>query len=142
MKRKKPKIVDSEYEVLFLNARHNCGAKWKADHCYNYGWSKKDVEPCVVFLINLYAPTKSGYIMEKAKQMWRKPMVIAEPDRAFVAMVAPQDIFEYQMRRQMSVPKYYVVIVIPKEEATKWYGNLAAGKDLATEKVHGQIQYF
>lgn len=112
------------------------------DHCYHYPWSKKDAEEYLVYLINLYAPTKSGYIVEKKQQMWRKPTVCINPDLAYVCRVAPQDAIELTIRRQTAVPRYYAVMLIPKAEAKRWYGNNGAYKDSATAKVSGEIKYY
>ena len=112
------------------------------DHCYRYPWNKKDREEYLVYLINLYAPTKSGYLVEQPRQMWRKPMVCINPDLAYVCLVAPQDVWELTLRRQSIVPRYYAVMLIPKAEAKRWYGNRSAYKDTATAKVSGEIKYY
>lgn len=112
------------------------------DHCYHYPWAKKGREEYLVYLINLYAPTKSGYLVDKERQMWRKPTICINPDLAYTCLVAPQDAWELTIRRQASVPRYYAVMLIPKAEAKRWYGNKCAYKDTAIAKVSGQIEYF
>ena len=112
------------------------------DHCYHYPWAKKDRQEYLVYLINLYAPSKSGYLMEKDNQMWRKPQLCIMPDRAWTTLVAPQDVWETTIRRQTAVPRYYAVMLIPKAEAKRWYGNKSAYNDTAIAKVSGEIKYY
>ena len=134
-KRKKindPEIVGTRY----------IPKKFAQDHCYRYPWAKKDRQEYLVYLINLYAPSKSGYLMEKDNQMWRKPQLCIMPDRAWTTWVAPQDVWEATIRRQGAVPRYYVVVLIPKAEAVRWYGNKSAYNDNAIGKVSGEIKYY
>ena len=133
---KKKKSVDPDYfEQKYIPK------KFKLDHCYRYPWGKKSKQDYLCFLINLYAPTKSGYIVEKEKKMWRDPDLIADPERAYKFQVAPQDVWELSLRRQCSVPKYYVVTLIPFAEAKRWYGNLRARSDQKKE-INGEIMFF
>ena len=133
---KKKKSVDPDYfEQKYIPKA------FKLDHCYRYPWGKKGKQDYLCFLINLYAPSKGGYVTEKEKKMWREPQLILDPEKAYKFQVAPQDVWELTLRRQSSVPKYYIVVLVPFAEAKRWYMNNAARGDQAN-KINGEIIYF
>ena len=116
--------------------------QFKLDHCYRYPWNKKDREEYLVFLINLYAPTKSGYLLQSESKMWRCPNITTDPKLAYTCLCAPQDIGELTIRRQYIVPRYFVVVLVPKAEAVKWKGKTSAWKNAKEGEVKGEIKYY
>lgn len=73
--------------------------------------------------------------------MYRKPEVTANPEYAYSFLCAEQDIGEATLRKQYWLPKYYLALAIPKDEALSWYGNQMAQKD-KLPTYQGEIKYF
>ena len=133
---KRKKVIDPE----IVGTRY-IPKKFAQDHCYRYPWKKAERQEYLFFLINLFAPSRSGYLVETDKKMWRNPNLTTDPERAFVYLVHPIDIGEATIRRQYVIPKNYVLVLIPKTEATRWYQNKTARKD-AQNPIHGEIRYY
>lgn len=117
--------------------------KFKEKHHFD----KQTIEPTekvVVFLINMYATTKSGYLVEQESKKWTyaKPLLTNSIDKAMVFDKAPSKCFDFALRVGRYVPKYFYPVVLNLAEC-KHHANSSAWKDSKVwSKKSGEIKYF
>jgi hypothetical protein len=113
---------------------------FKEKHCYKYPFKHRDGEKVVFYLINLRAPSKSGYLVESKNSQWRHPTTTSDCEQAYTIAVHEDDISEVTIRKSTLLPGYYHLVILPFSLCERWQGNTAATKD--EPKYRGQIQYF
>lgn len=100
-------------------------------------------EECVIFLINMYATSKSGYMVEQSNKhdTWYKPLLVNLTDKAMTVSLYPNLVPDYALRVARHVPRYFYPVILNKREAHKWEKSYA-WKDNAIPKATGEIKYF
>lgn len=117
--------------------------KWFADTHHFTKMRKGDKETFVCFLINMYAPTKSGYLVEQQDRhlTFEKPLLCSSCEKAMKFERMPCNCPDTALRIGRHVPKYYYPVILSFDECKNWT-NGGAWKDKHIPEADGEIKYF
>lgn len=136
---RKKRVLKRQVEALGDKHLSN---NFKKSHFY-IGEGDGEREECVIFLINMYATSKSGYIVaqENKHDTWFKPLLVNLTDKAMTVYVFPNHVQDYALRVARHVPRYYYPVILSKKEAHRWEKS-TAWKDNQIPKATGELKYF
>lgn len=138
-KRTKPK---KKHKALPPLSGKSADYEFQKTHRFDYMDENKNCIEFVFYLINLHAPTHSGYLIAKERAMWAMPTLCNMAERAYTMKLTPSNVMPMSLKLSQRLPKYYYLVAIPLAEALMWQRDGRFDPYDKGKQEYGAIKYF